>query len=122
MCDKITSLPPAKEMAKLKNLKDLHLSGKQLNGFPKSICYLPNLEKLSITCKNIQNIPPEISKMLSLKELTIDTQGTSFSFPRQIKYLKRLKILTLQGSVFSEKQRTQIKQWLPFAKIVYTKY
>lgn len=79
----------------LRNLKELLIFDNQINKIPDNIGYLVNLEKLEIWNNPIKSISPNISKLTKLKTMRIDDD-----------YL-------------TEKDKENLKKWLPNCQINY---
>ena len=91
--NKVKSLGTETEF--LGNLKELLIFDNQLGEIPDNIEYLVNLEKLEIWNNPIKSISPNISKLTKLKTMRIDDD-----------YL-------------TEKDKENLKKWLPNCQINY---
>jgi len=74
-------------ISKLKEIKQLYISGIGLETYPVEFCYFSKLERLVMNNNNIETIPNEIVNLTSLNYLSIRMNNIS-SLPIEIKLLK----------------------------------
>ncbi len=91
----MTSLP--QEIAELKNLTTLSISGNQLTSLPPEIVELKNLTKLYISSNQLTSLPPEIAELKDLTELNISGNQLT-SLPPEIVELKSLTELYISSN------------------------
>ena len=90
-----------KVVCKLKNLKELHLSGCNLNALPDELTKLQKLEILNVSDNYFGDFPKIITKLTTLKELNIHWCGIN-NLPNEFANLQKLQRLDLWNNNFFE--------------------
>ena len=101
--NQIKSIPT--EIWRLKNLKDLDLSGNSLKSIGAEISELRNLEKLDLSYNQLTSIPKEIWQLKNLKNLNLNNNNLN-SIEAEISELKDLETLNLS---YNQLTNIQIK-------------
>lgn len=82
------------ELAKFKNLQELHLSSLRLKEIPNEVFKLANLRILDVSNNRLVSIPDEIGNLINLTHLTL-SQNYLIEIPVSFKYLKKLEYLDM---------------------------
>ncbi len=93
--NQFTSFPL--EICKLEHLKNLSLSGNQLESLPEGIGELKHLEELYLSRNRLTSFPLEICKLEHLRNLSLSGNKLE-SLPEEICELKHLEELYLSGN------------------------
>ncbi|AGC77186.1 leucine rich repeat (LRR) protein [Nonlabens dokdonensis] len=81
----------------LKEIKELYLSGQNIQNIPDSLHLLENLISLEFWVNNLGIIPPQIFKLLKLENLSINNNQIKL-VPEEIGLLKNLRSLNLSNN------------------------
>lgn len=96
------------------NIKFLSLEKNELTKISDDIAKLKKLEVLNISINHIIELPNELIGLKNLKELNAGINDL-----KEIKSLKKLEVLYLNGCSFSDQEKKKIKELLPWCDIYF---
>lgn len=81
------------------NMKELYLSGTNIESLPSSIGCLTNLERLVLrNCKRLDSLPQSISQLKNLEQLNMSGCSKLEYFPEILEPMEHLWFLSLNGT------------------------
>jgi hypothetical protein len=102
--------------SKLSGLQTLQIYTNKIKSIPDNIHYLRNLKELLIFDNEIDSIPNSIGSLINLEHLEIWNNPIHYISP-EIKKLVKLKEMRLDDNYLSEKDKKQLRKWLPSCEI-----
>ncbi|HLP14007.1 MAG TPA: leucine-rich repeat domain-containing protein [Flavobacteriales bacterium] len=97
-------------------LEYLYLAENNLTEIPRNIAKLKNLKELSLASNKLKVLPVNIMKLKNLEVL--DLSNNRFTgLPKSLKGLKKLKVLRLTGNKLSDHEVEELRKAMPWAKI-----
>lgn len=103
---------------RLKKLETLYLYTNKVKRISRETKFLSNLEELLIFDNEIDSIPDNISDLKNLEKLEIWDNAIKYISPK-ISELTKLKSMRLDDDYLTQKDKDNLKKWLPNCEINY---
>ncbi len=104
--------------SRLQNLETLYLYTNKIRKISSEVKHLSNLKELLIFDNQIDSITDNIATLINLEKLEIWNNPIRYISP-QIKRLTKLKSMRIDDNLLSEKDKENLKKWLPDCNIKY---
>ena len=86
------------ELARLYDLRSLHLNHNQLTGIPPAVAQLSRLEWLGLDHNQLGTIPVELGQLAQLRYLSLDINQLTGEIPMELENLAKLEVLRLANN------------------------
>lgn len=103
---------------RLENLETLYLYSNKVSELGTETKYLTNLKELSIFDNQIESIPENIGDLINLQKLEVWNNPIKSISPN-ISKLTNLRTLRIDDDYLTEKDKENLKNWLPNCEIKY---